>query len=450
MVRTVAFVLCLAAGMLAASPPQQKIFPFPYRQEDLPNGLRLITIPTDYPNIVALYIVVSTGSRNEVEPGKTGFAHLFEHMMFRGTEKFPPDKYESVLKAAGAASNAYTSDDLTAYHTTFSKDDLETILMVEADRFQHLKYSEAAFRTESGAVLGEYNKNSASPASKLFETLRSTAFDRHTYKHTTMGFLKDIEDMPNQYEYSLQFFDRYYRPEYTTIVVCGDVNPAGVRTLVDKYWGGWKPGTYRPKVPADLPQQAPRVAHVDWTTPTLPWVVVAFRTPAYTDSDIDTAALDLIAALGFSENSELYQKLVIERHTVDTLEADNAYRMDPYLFEIDARVKQLSEIDAVQGEIVAAVERFQSTLVPAGRLDAVKRNLRYSFALRLDNSETIAGIAARAVALRRTPETLNRLFEAYARVTPQDIQRVARKYLVEKNRTIVTLTGATRKGGDAQ
>jgi zinc protease len=146
---------------------------------------------------------VQTGSRNEVEPGHTGFAHLFEHLMFRGTEKYPPEKYEEVLKHAGAASNAFTTDDFTAYHTTFSKEDLEAILMMEADRFQHLKYGEPQFKTESLAVLGEYNKNSADPANKLFEVLQDTAYDRHTYKHTTMGFLKDIQDMPNQYDYSL-------------------------------------------------------------------------------------------------------------------------------------------------------------------------------------------------------------------------------------------------------
>src|SRR5512141_2388614 len=104
-------LVVFCAGVAVCAP--QKAFPYAYSQDDLPNGLRLVTIPTDYPNIVALYIVVQTGSRNEVEPGKTGFAHLFEHMMFRGTERFSPDKYQAVLTAAGANSNAYTTDDHT-------------------------------------------------------------------------------------------------------------------------------------------------------------------------------------------------------------------------------------------------------------------------------------------------------------------------------------------------
>src|ERR1019366_4286677 len=112
--------LLLGCAALAFGAQPQKVFPYEYSREDLPNGLRLIVVPTDYANIVANYIVVQTGSRNEVEPGHTGFAHLFEHLMFRGTEKYPPDKYNQTLSRMGAASNASTSDDLTVYHTTFS------------------------------------------------------------------------------------------------------------------------------------------------------------------------------------------------------------------------------------------------------------------------------------------------------------------------------------------
>jgi zinc protease len=206
------FLLLFCAVLMAsAADPPSKTFPFPYTQEDLANGLRLVTIPTDSPNLVSVYIVVQTGSRNEVEAGKTGFAHLFEHMMFRGTDKYPPEKYEEILKRAGAASNADTSNDRTTFHTTFSKEDLPAILAMEADRFENLKYPLEAFKTETGAVLGEYNKNSANPGQKLEEVLVDTAFDRHTYKHTTMGFLKDVQDMPSQYDYSIKFFDRYYR-----------------------------------------------------------------------------------------------------------------------------------------------------------------------------------------------------------------------------------------------
>src|SRR5215813_945683 len=180
------FLLLACAAITFAAQPQ-KIFPYEYKQEDLPNGLRLITVPTDYANIVGVYIVVQTGSRNEVEPGHTGFAHLFEHLMFRGTPKFSSAKYNQTLNRIGAASNASTYSDKTIYYTTFSKEDLETVLGMEADRFQNLKFAEPEFKTESLAVLGEYNKNSANPMSKLNEALYDAAYDRHTYKHTAMG-----------------------------------------------------------------------------------------------------------------------------------------------------------------------------------------------------------------------------------------------------------------------
>jgi zinc protease len=437
----IATILLAATSIMGFSPASaQKVFPYPYVQEDLPNGLRLITIPTDYPNIVALYIVVNTGSRNEVEPGKSGFAHLFEHLMFRGSPEFPPALYQAELAKAGAASNAFTTDDFTAYHTTFSKEDLPRILSMEADRFQHLAYDEAAFKTETLAVRGEYNKNSASPTSKLGETLRATAFREHTYRHTTMGFIQDIEAMPGEYDYSRQFFDRYYRPEYTTIIVAGDVNAKAVRSLVDERWGTWKRGSYKPEIPVEPPQDGPRTAHVDWPSPTLPYVTVAFRGPAYADDSQESAALEAVARLGFDDNSPLYQKLVIEDQKVDLLRAGPPTHIDPELFRITARVKKEADLAAVQQQVIATIQGFATTPVDPARLDALKKHLRYEFALDLDNSEAVASAVAGFVALRRTPATIDRYYETLARLTPQDIQQAAQKYLIDKNRTIVTLT----------
>jgi zinc protease len=442
--------LAMSLLFAATSPASAaKIFPYPYVQEDLPNGLRLITIPTDYPNIVSLFIVVGTGSRNEVEPGKSGFAHLFEHLMFRGTAEFPPERYQAELQSAGAASNAYTSDDLTAFHTTFSKEDLPRILSMEADRFQHLAYDPAAFKTETLAVLGEYNKNSASPNSKLSETVRATAFKTHTYQHTTMGFLKDIEAMPNEYDYSRQFFDRYYRPEYTTIIVVGDIDSKKVRSLIDERWGQWKRGSFKPSIPAEPPQEGPRTAHVDWPTQTLPWVEVVYHGPAYTDTSEETAALDAISSLGFDQTSPLYQKLVIEEQKVDALRAGPPSNIDPELFGVLARVKKVADLPSVQQQIIATVESFATTPVDPKKLELLKQHLRYDFALQLNNSEAIAGAVAQYVALRRTPETINRYYDEYAKLSPADIRKAAQKYLIEKNRTVVTLTSkaATDKAG---
>ena len=181
-VPVVAFALLLAVSAPAQTPsPASRILPFDASERKLANGLRVIVVPTGFPNIVSLQIPVQTGSRNEVEPGKSGFAHFFEHMMFRGTRAYPPDAYQAIVTKAGARQNAFTSDDFTNYHTTFAKEDLETILKIEADRFQNLDYSTEGFMTESRAVLGEYNKNSANPIVKIEEVQRDAAFTTHTY-----------------------------------------------------------------------------------------------------------------------------------------------------------------------------------------------------------------------------------------------------------------------------
>ena len=436
-------VLLLISAILAAA--QSKTLPFPYTQEDLPNGLRVVTIPTDTPNVVSMYIVVQTGSRNEVEAGKSGFAHLYEHIMFRGTEKYSPEQHRAVMQRVGAQSNASTGSDLTQYYATFSKDDLGELLAMEADRFQNLKYSVDAFKTETGAVLGEFNKNSSDPSEVLDEAVYETAFDRHTYRHTTMGYLKDIQDMPQQFDYSLKFFDRYYRPEYTTIIVAGDVDPKSVRKLVEGSWGAWKRGNYHPDIPVEPPQNAPREKHVDWPSSTLPLLTVAFHGPAYSDTDQDFAALDALAAFAFSRNSDLYQKLVVQEQKLDSLSASIGRHVDPNLFSIDARLKRAEDLPYVRDQILATVERFRRELVPVKRLETVKSRSRYQFALQMDNSQAVAATVARFVALKRTPGTIDKYFALYSRLTPEGVRAAARKYLTEASRTIVTLTGPGEK-----
>ncbi len=442
-------LLSLPIVTFAQSKQPRKVFPYEYTMDDLPNGLRLITVPTDYPNLVSLYIVVQTGSRNEIEPGKSGYAHFFEHLMFRGSENFSSERRDEILKRAGADSNAYTSSDRTVYHEVFSKEDLPQIMELEADRFQRLKYERNPYKTEALAVLGEYNKNSANPTSKLYEVLRETAFKKHTYAHTTMGYIKDIEDFPNQYEYSLEFFNRYYRPEYTTIVIVGDVTRDLALSLTNRYWKDWKKGTYVPQIPAEPEQTEARTAHVDWPSQTLPWVVVGFRAPAYDDSNKDMAGLDLLSEVAFGENSDLYQRLVIKEQKVDNISPSFDNMADPELFSIWARVKDVKDLDYVRDQILTTYKRYSTELIPQAKLSETASRMRYSFALRLDSSEAIASALAPYISLKRTPETIDKMFALYDTLTPEDVRAAASRYFVEKSRTIVTLASKTTeaKGG---
>ena len=128
-----------------------KVFPFPVHVTVLDNGLRIVAVPFDSPGLVACWTVVRAGSRNEIEPGRSGFAHFFEHMMFRGTEAYPKEKYNAILKELGADHNAFTTDDYTAYHVLAPASGLETILTIESDRFRNLKYTVEDFKKEAGA-----------------------------------------------------------------------------------------------------------------------------------------------------------------------------------------------------------------------------------------------------------------------------------------------------------
>jgi zinc protease len=435
----------LLSTFLVAAAQTRKVFPYKYNVDDLPNGLRVVTVPTDYPNLVSFYVVMQTGSRNEVEPNKSGYAHFFEHLMFRGSENYPPGSFDEVMKNTGASSNAYTSSDQTVYHETFAKEDLDQILRLEADRFKNLKFSEDQFKTEAGAVLGEYNKNSASPTFKMYEVMRETAFKEHTYSHTTMGYLKDIKDYPNQYAYAWEFFKRYYRPEYATIVVVGDINSADVVSKVTRYFGDWKKGDFKQTIPIEPEQKEPRKKHIDWDSATLPHVVVAYRGPAFSETDKDKAALDLLALIAFGNNSDIYQKLVLEEQKSVWIDSDFGNQVDPELFAVYSQVKDLKDLDYVQNEIIKTFQNYAKNLIPQKDLDETRSRLRYGFSLGMNSNDAIAGTLARFISLKRSPATIDNLFTLYDSITPEDIRKSAEKYFKETNRTIVTL--ATKKSG---
>lgn len=434
----------LVATNVSAGDSQTKpIFPFSYHIKDLPNGLRVIVVPTDYPNIVSLQIPVYVGSRNEIEPGKSGFAHFFEHMMFRGTKKYSSARYTEILKNAGADQNAYTSDDLTNYHITFSKEDLETVLELEADRFKNLHYSENDFKTEAKAVLGEYNKNSNNPFRKLIEAQRNIAFKKHTYKHTTMGFIQDIEAMPEQFSYSLKFFDRYYRPEKTTIILVGDVQAETAFAQVEKHWGDWQPSKYDANIPSEPEPQGPVYEYVNWNTPTLPWITVAFHGPAFSETENDMAVMDIISEIAFSESSPLYQKLVVTEQKVDELLAYFPDRTDPYLLTVAARVKDSVDIAYVRDEIQKTFAQLRNDTISEHRLNEIKARMKYAFAQSMDSSEAIAEALSSFIFRSRDPETINRVYRLYETIDSKMVLHKARQYFTDRRMVVVSLSHET-------
>ena len=426
-------------ALVFAMPTSIDVLPFHASEKTLANGLKVIVVPTGFPNIVAMYIPVQTGSRNEMEPGKSGFAHFFEHMMSRGTPAYPPEKYNEVITKAGARENANTWDDRTVYHIVFAKEDLPKIMEIYADRFENLAYPESAFKTEARAVLGEYNKNAANPVRKLLEVQRDAAYTTHTYKHTTMGFIRDIEDMPNQYAYSKEFFSRWYRPEHTTIIVAGDVKADDIFRLADKYWSGWKRGTYKATIPQEPAHTKPVYAHVPWTSPTLPYVTVAFRGPAFHDMK-NTAALETLYDLEFGETSDLYKRLVEDEQKVDALFYDDDPHVDPYPFTVLARVKKMDDVVYVRDQILQTFVKMRDQLEPKQRVDEAKSYARYSLIRSLDNSEAVAATLAEFVKFNRSYDTLNEFYHVQAALTPNDLQNAAKKFISDNDLIVTTLS----------
>lgn len=440
------FVFLAGLCSLVASGPSRagaSIFPYPVQRETLPNGLRLILIPMESNGLVAYYTVVRTGSRDEVEEGKSGFAHFFEHMMFRGTPKYPADVYEATLTRMGASHNAYTTDDLTAYHLTFPRENLEQVIDLESDRFQNLSYSREVFQTEAGAVYGEYRKNVTQPFALLHERLQDTAYDVHTYKHTTMGFERDIKLMPGQFDYSREFFRRFYRPENCVIVVAGDMDPAQAAGLVRKYYGRWERGYTAPQVQPEPPQTAERTTEVAYPGRSLPILAIAYKGEAFDPGNRDYVAALLLEDLAFGETSALRKKLQLEEQKVQFLSANVPMNRDPPLFTIMSMVKRPEDVDYVRDEIYRTLGEFKRVPVNATQLRDLKRRNKYAFLMSLDTPDKVAGGLARYVALTGDIRAVDQLYTALDAVTAEDIMRAAKKYFVPERRTVVVLKGTS-------
>ena len=432
--------LVLGAAGAAQGQTGRAVFPFPVTTFELDNGLKVVGVDYDSPGIVAYYTVVRTGSRNEVEPGFSGYAHFFEHMMFRGTERYPTEAYNAVVKRIGADSNAFTTSDWTTYYIVASSDALETIMDLESDRFRNLQYSEDDFRTEAGAILGEYNLNFSNPVSLLRERLHDLAYTTHPYKHTTIGLLEDIRDMPNHYDYSLQFYDRYYRPENCIVVVVGDFDQAELERLAAEYYGGWERGSFEPQIPQEPSQTEERSARITWPNPTLPFLMMGYHAPPFSDERIDMPALDVLSQLLFSETSPLFRKLYLEEQVVDALQGGALDSRDAPLFTIIARITDPARIEYVRDAVIDEIERMKSEPVDEDVLAATKSHMRYGFAMGLDNPGGIARTLGHYLQLTEDPATVNRVYELYDAVTPQDVMAVANAYFADTNRTVVIMT----------
>jgi zinc protease len=415
------------------------VFPFKIHQRQLKNGLTAIVIPIAGSGLAAVRTAVRTGSRDEYEPGRSGFAHFFEHMMFRGTKRYPADQRERVVTSMGAAANAYTSSDMTVYEFDVAAEDLEKVMDLESDRFMNLAYSDEQFQTEAGAVYGEYRKNRASPFFQLFEKISETAYTKHTYGHTTMGYEKDIAAMPKMIAYSKTFFSRYYRPENSVLLIVGDVEPESTLAMVEKYWSGWKRGYVAPKVPKEPVQTAERKVDIAYEGRALPMLALSYKAGAFAPRDMEWVSQLVLAELAFGETSELYKQLVLEKQLVQRLQSQPATDRDPSLFSVLAVLNDANKLAEVQAAIQQAIEQAKTKPYDAERVAKVASNLRNGFLLRLETPTAVAGELAQIAAITGGITAIDEMYTTLSLVTPETVQAAAQNLFDSRRRTVATL-----------
>ena len=307
--------------------------------------------------------------------------------MFKGTDKYPD--YDAITTRIGAARNASTGTDVTQYYLVAASSSLEQIIDLESDRFMNLRYTEPVFRTEAGAILGEFSQGRANPRLYLYEKLMDTAFDVHTYKHLTIGFEKDVRAMPEGYEYSISFHNRYYRPENCVLLLAGDFNANRAEQLIRKYYSAWKPGYVKPQIKPEPPQTAPKEATVEFPGRTLPILAVAYKGPAWSATDRLAVALEVLGRVAFGPNSDIYRRLVIEDQKVQSLSGDFGLNRDPNLLTVMAMVNNAGDLQAIKDEIRKTVEKFRTEPCDPKLLADTKSAMKYGFLMRLETPQGI-------------------------------------------------------------
>jgi len=443
MLRMIALLLLTVAalaGAAVAQKAQQPFFPYPMRVEKLKNGMTVVRVPFRSPGLVAYYTVVRVGSRNEVEPLHTGFAHFFEHVMFKGTKRFPEGTRDKLLASLGFNDNAYTEDDFTLYHSFGPSSGLQQLVEVEADRFRNLSYSEETFQTEAKAVLGEYHKSAANPELKIEEELARTAFERHTYRHTTLGFYEDIKRMPQYYSYSLEFFHRWYAPDNAMLFVVGDFDDAKLMQWVRENYGPWKGTSARMRIPSEPRQQGEREAKIEWPTPTLPRLIHAWHTPGSTLEDLNSAIQSVLGAYLVGPTSPLYKELVLDKHLAESIGTRFYDHRDPHLFALQATLSDEQSRERVEVAFEAAVQQLLDADVDAKRVADIKSNLRYALPMSLETAEQVAEQLAVHAGVYGAPNALELHYRDLVKVQPGDLVAFARRHLVPRNRTTLALT----------
>jgi zinc protease len=422
----IAVVMCAAASTVFAQ--DLKV-----TEKVLPNGLKVLLKEEHKSPVVTFQIWYRVGSRNE-RLGKTGMSHVLEHMMFKGSKKYGPKQFSQIVQRNGGNDNAFTSADYTAYFENFAADRIEIGMDLEADRMQNLLLDPKDFLSERDVVKEERRmRTEDDPTSVMVEQLMATAFAAHPYQWPVIGWMADLENLTRD---DLEAHYRtYYAPNNATIVVAGDFDTGKVLALVEKHFGGIPRGPQVPKVGAVEPKQLGEKRVIVKQEAELPAVFAGYKVP--TIKNPDAFALNVFQGiLASGKSSRLYRSLVYEKQIA--LYAGGDYddvSIDPDLFYVYAGVMPGRTVEEVEKAMYAEIDRLKTEPVTDEELQKAKNQAEATFimsqdsvfyqAMQLGQFETVADW-----------RLVGKYLDGIRSVTKEAVQRVAREYFTEDNRTV--------------
>jgi zinc protease len=424
----------------AASRPTK----LPYEITTLPNGLTLILSEDHSTPIVHLQITYHVGSKNE-KAGRTGFAHLFEHLMFKGSKNVQPEAHTSMIASVGGQSNAYTTDDETVFWETLPAQYLPMALWLEADRMATLRVDKDTFTNERDVVKEERRMRvDNQPYGRLNEIIYDQAFAVHPYKHATIGSMEDLEAA--SVDDVREFYRTYYVPSNATAVIVGDFDPSQALLLVNQYLGR-VPKAER-EVPRDIPQEPVQTKEKRVTLQEpwpLPAVVVAYHITR--DGNPDSYPLHIAAkVLSDGQTSRIYKKLVYETQMAVAAFGNANLIEDPNLFYAVAIVQPGHTTDEVTVALIAELDRMKTEPITEHELQRTKNQFARDYIMGRESNQQKALQLAHAVVIHNDIKTADGEFDIFQNITIADVQRVARTYFRPENRLVLTLMPSGKVG----
>jgi zinc protease len=414
-----------------------------YDISTLPNGLTVVLEEDHSVPIVHVNLTYHVGSKNE-RPGRTGFAHLFEHLMFKGSKNVDPEGHTSMIAAIGGQSNAFTTEDETTFWETAPSQYLPLMLWLEADRMATLRINNETFVSEREVVKEERRlRVDNQPYGRLNEIIYDQVFTTHPYKHVPIGSMVDLDAAT--VEDVRDFYQTFYVPENATLTIVGDIDSTQAMPLVTQYLGR-VPKAKKP-VPRDIPKEPPQTAERRMTLQEpwpLPAVVVAYHVTS--DGAPDSYPLHVAGkVLSDGQSSRIYKKLVYEQQLAVAAFGGPNLIEDPNLFYAVAIVQPGRTPAEVASALIAEFDRLKNEPISERELQRTKNQFARDYILNRESDQDKARVLSHAVVIHHDIKTADGEFDIFQGLTAADVQRVARTYFTASNRTVLTLTPSGRQ-----